>query len=115
VHGASNAAATHGRSNRSKVKRLEKHSEEGIHECTLADKRAIRGISDIFKAQDRVKKAKAELFNAQNLVLMAELERIRLLNATAKACQLAKEAAKALSKAKDQWASILERALYEYD
>ena len=34
-----------------------------------------------------------------------------LLNETAKAYQLAKEAAKATSEAKDQWASILGRAL----
>jgi hypothetical protein len=58
-----------------------------------------------------VKKAKAELFNAQNLALGAKLKRDRLFNETAKAYRLAGEAARALSEAKDQWASILERAL----
>jgi len=40
-----------------------------------------------------------------------ELERTRLFHDTAKACQLAKEAAQALNEVKNQSASTLERAL----
>lgn len=63
---------------------------------------AIKSISDTFRVEDRVKKGKAELFNAESIVLRAELERTRLLNEAAKFYQLAKEAAKTMSEAKDQ-------------
>lgn len=68
----------------------------------LVDKQAIKSISDTFRVEDRVKKGKAELFNAESIVLRAELERTRLLNEAAKIYQLAKEAAKTMSEAKDQ-------------